>query len=134
MKSYNHVILVGHLAADPELKSTKNGKNVASFPVATNRNAINDEGKKQEVADFHRIVAWQRLGDISSKYLKKGTPVLIDGRLVNHSFEDSKGKTHYRTEIVADSLRMLNSRRSTKGENAVSVEDLPGVEEKELVA
>lgn len=133
MKSYNHVTLVGNLAADPELRQTKNGRTVASFPLAINRNSLDEEGKRHEVADYHRIVAWEKLGNIAAKYLAKGSAVLIDGRLINTSFDDSKGQKHYRTEIVLDDLRMLTPKKTAKGSDAVSVESMPESEEKVLV-
>jgi len=119
------VMLVGHLAANPEMRQTKGGKNVANFPIAINRSALDDEGNRQEIADFHRVVAWQGLGEICDKYLVKGMPVLVEGRLVNGVFESEAGKKQYRTEIVADSLQVLNWKKSKSGANEVSIDPVP---------
>ena len=128
MRSYNKVIMIGHLAADPELRQTKNKKSVANFPIAVNRNRMNDEGEKQEVADFWQVVAWNGLARTVEKFLKKGSAIQLEGRILKDAFEDSEGNKQYRTEIVMDNLIMLTSRK--KG--AVSVE-APEVE-KEVVA
>ncbi len=133
MKSYNRVMLVGHLAADPEMRKTKNGRNVTNFPIAINRKSLDSKGNKQEVADFHRVVAWQRLGEICKKYLRKGMPILLEGRLVNVSFEPENGKKQYRTEIIAESLQILSWKKSQSGTNEVSIDPVVGSEEKELV-
>lgn len=124
MKTYTRVVLLGNLAADPEARQTKNGKNVVNFPIATNRPSLDEKGKKIEVADFHRVVAWEGLGQVCEKYLSKGMPVLVEGRLINHIFDDSEGHKHCRTEIVADSLRMLNWQKSKNGKDEVSIESV----------
>ncbi len=115
MRSLSRVMLIGHLAADPELRQTKSGKAVANFPLATNRLVKSEEGKKQEVADFHRVVAWSKLAEICSQYLIKGMAVFIEGRLTNTSFDDKDGVRHFRTEIVADTLNILTPKKSRDG-------------------
>lgn len=134
MRSYNRVMLVGHLAANPELRCTKKGKNVANFPIAINRSSVDLDGNKHEIADFHRVVAWERLGDICDKYLVKGMPILVEGRLVNSMFNTEEGKKQYRTEIVAESLQVLNWKKSKSGEEGLSIDPMPGSDEIELVA
>lgn len=121
-------MLIGHLAADPELRQTMNGHSVANFPLATNRKAMDGEGKKREVADFHRIIAWRGLADICGKYLKKGMPVLVEGRLINRSFDDKEGNRHFRTEIVADELNILTSRKAKGGNDVVGIKEIPEAE------
>jgi len=115
MKSFNRVMLIGHLASDPELRETSNGNRVVNFPVAINRFVKNSEGQKSEAVDFHRIVAWGGLAQICSDYLSKGQAVCVDGRLVNKSFDDKDGNKHYRTEIVAEDLSILTWKKSEKG-------------------
>ena len=131
MRSLNRVMLIGHLAADPEIRQTKNGHMVATFPVATNRFSKSSDGTKTEIADFHRVVAWEKLGQICADYLQKGLPVYLDGRIVNNSFEDKNGTKHYRTEIVADGINILRWKKSTNGTNEVGIEDIQADEEKE---
>ena len=111
MRSFNRVMLIGHLAQDPELRQTKNGKAVANFAIATNRSAKDDDGNKKEIADFHRIVAWSKLAELVSQYLSKGAAVFVEGRLVNSTFDDKDGNRHYKTEIVADGLHFLSPKK-----------------------
>ena len=106
---------MGHLAADPEARQTKEGIHVVSFPMATNKILSDGNGGRKEIVDFHRIVAWRSLADISVQYLKKGMAIYIEGRLINRSFDDKNGNRHYRTEIVADTLNILTWKRTTKG-------------------
>lgn len=128
MKSLNYVILIGHLAADTELRQTKKGQTMANFPIAINRMMKTEEGK-QEVADFHRVVVWGKLAEISEKYLVKGTAVCIVGRLINRSFEDKEGVKQFRTEIFADDLRILTWKKVAGLKQGVSVESIDGKDE-----
>ncbi len=125
-------MLIGHLAADPEIRQTKTGHTVTTFPVATNRLSKNGDGEKRNIADFHRVVAWERLGEICSNYLQKGMAVYLDGRIVNSSYEDKSGVRQYRTEIMADGLNILTWKKSTNGVNEVAIEEVG--DEKEAVA
>jgi len=108
MRSVNKVILVGNVTWDPELKHTENNKSVCSFGLAINRNWTNGEGEKKEETDFHRIVAWGKLGEICHQYLKKGRLVYVEGRLHSRSFTDNEGITKSATEIVIDDMQMLD--------------------------
>ena len=108
MKSLNRVTLLGYLAADVELHQTKKKNVIATFSVVTNRNSIGEDGKKFEVADFHRLTAFGHLGEICNKYIRKGSLVLAEGKLKNRSFDDKDGVKQYRTEIVLDYLNILS--------------------------
>lgn len=120
MRSINRVILIGHLAKDPEIRTTKSGKQVASFSVATNYDTT-IEGEKKQYVDFHRITAWGKLAEVAEKWLKKGMGVYIEGRLHNNTFEkDGQKKTT--TEIVLDTLNILQWK---KGGEEVNVAE-PG--------
>lgn len=123
--------LIGHLAADVDLRQTKSGRSLASFSLATNRFVKDQEGKKRSMADFHRIIAWEGLAKICSDYLDKGAAVLIEGRLINRSFNDKDGNKVYRTEIVANSLDILKSKKSKSGKHEVVVENLGEMEVQE---
>ena len=123
--------LIGHLAADVDLRQTKSGRSLASFSLATNRFVKDQEGKKRSMADFHRIIAWEGLAKICNNYLNKGSAVLIEGRLINRSFDDKEGNKVYRTEIVADSLDILKSKKSKTGKHEVVVENLGETEVQE---
>jgi single-strand DNA-binding protein len=113
MKSLNRVTLLGRLAGDVELHQTKNKSSLASFAVVTNRNSIDAEGVKVEIADFHRVVAFSKLADICSQYLFKGSAVLVEGKLVNKSFDNKDGVKQFRTEILLDYLNILPSSKKS---------------------
>ena len=128
-------MLIGHLAADPELRQTKNGHTVVNFPIATNRVFRNEDGSKKEIVDFHRILAWNKLGEICGEYLRKGQAIYLEGRLTNHSFDDNDGKKHFRTEIVADGLNILTWKKNKSGNGEIGIEEVVEKEEEgELVA
>ncbi len=110
MRSVNKVILVGNVTWDPELKHTENNKSVCSFGLATNRNWTSGEGEKREETDYHRIVAWGKLGEICHQYLRKGRLVYVEGRLHSRSFTDNEGITKSATEIVIDDMQMLDKK------------------------
>ncbi|MBI3534763.1 MAG: single-stranded DNA-binding protein [Deltaproteobacteria bacterium] len=132
MKSLNRVMLIGHLAADPEIKQTKNGHTVVNFPVATNRVFRNEDGTKREIVDFHRVLAWDKLAEICGGNLLKGMAIYMEGRLANRSFDDSEGKKHFRTEIVADELNILTWKKNKTGSPEIGIENVVVVKE-ELV-
>jgi single-strand DNA-binding protein len=105
MRSVNKVILVGHLAADPEQSTGTSGRSRVTFPIATHRD-ITSEGAKKEVTDYHRVVTWGKLGEICGKYLAKGQGVYVEGVLLNRAYEKD-GQRRYVTEIRADEVNML---------------------------
>ena len=102
----NKVILIGNIAAEPELRSTATGKNVCNFRIATNRIWKDAAGQQQKETEFHTIVAWGKLAEISSKYLTKGALAMIEGRLRTRSWQDPSGNKKFRTEIVAEALQL----------------------------
>ncbi len=109
MRSINKVILIGNLTRDPELKQTPNGQSIVTFGLATNREWITKDGKKQTSAEFHDLVAWAKLAEICYKYLKKGKLVYIEGYLKTRSWEKD-GVKKFRTEIVVQDMIMLNKK------------------------
>ena len=103
----NKVFLVGRLTADPILRTTPSGQAVCSFRIATNRVWTDREtGQKQEETQYHNVVLWRRLAEISSQYLTKGSLVLVEGRLQTRTWQDSSGKNQYRTEIIAERMQL----------------------------
>jgi single-strand DNA-binding protein len=135
MRSLNRVMFIGHLAAEPETRQTKNGHTVVNFPIAINRISRDKDGSKKEAVDFHRILAWNKLGNICGEYLHKGQAIFVEGRLVNHSFDDNDGKKHFRTEIVAEGLNILTWKKTKSGSAEIGIEDVvQKEEEEELVA
>lgn len=111
MRHLNKVMLHGNLTSDPEVKPTKNGTNLTTFSLATNRDWKNREGKVVSSTDFHRIVAFGKYGELMGKYFKKGMPVIISGRLSNRSFVGGDGKRRYLTEVVAEDFHFLSRRK-----------------------
>ncbi|MBN1850344.1 MAG: single-stranded DNA-binding protein [Deltaproteobacteria bacterium] len=122
MASVNKVILIGNLGTDPEVRYTPSGTAVANFNVATNEQWTNKDGEKGERTEWHKIVAWGRLGEICGEYLRKGKQVFIEGRIQTRSWEDRDGNKRYTTEIVAQAMQMLGSVDSREG-RAQSVEE-----------
>lgn len=112
MRSINRVELLGHVVADPDLKSTKSGKSVLSFAIATNNEWFDHEGVLKKSADFHRVVAWERLAEICARYLKKGSPVFVEGRLINRSYEGQDKSVRYLTEVVLNEVHLIQFERN----------------------
>jgi len=108
MAALNSVQLIGNLGADPEIRYTQSGKAVANFNMATNEQWGKGEDKAKRT-EWHRIVAWDRLGEIVGEYCKKGKQVFVQGRLQTRSWEDKDGVTRYTTEIVAQSIQLLGA-------------------------
>jgi len=107
----NKVFLIGNLGADPEVRSTQNGIAVTNFNVATTEKWKGKDGMQQEQTEWHRIVAFGRLGEICGQYLVKGSKVYIEGRLQTRQWDDQNGNKRYTTEIVAREMKMLDFRQ-----------------------
>jgi single-strand DNA-binding protein len=102
----NKVFLIGRMAADPEVRTTPSGQQVATIRIATNRVWNDKNNQKQEQVEFHTVVAWGRLAEIAQKYLLKGQLAFFEGRLQTRSWQGQDGVKRYRTEIVAESLQL----------------------------
>lgn len=109
-RSLNKVMLIGNLTRDPELRYTPQGTAVCTFGVATNRTWVSN-GQQQEDAEFHRIVAWQKLAELCSQLLFKGRKVFVEGRLQTRKWTGADGQERVTTEIVIDNMIVLDSRR-----------------------
>ncbi|NOY69076.1 MAG: single-stranded DNA-binding protein [Deltaproteobacteria bacterium] len=114
-RGINKVILVGNLGKDPEIRYTQDGQAVANFTIATT-DTWKDKvtGEKREKTEWHRIVAFRRLGEICGQYLSKGKQVYIEGKLQTRSWEQD-GIKRYTTEIVANEMQMLGSKGDSAG-------------------
>lgn len=106
-KSFNQAIVMGNLTRDPELRTTPGGQSVASFAVATNRSWVDGSGERKEAVEYHEIVAWGKLGELTNQYLAKGRKVMVVGRLQTQSWEKD-GVKRQRTEIVANDINFLD--------------------------
>lgn len=130
----NKVILIGNLAADPELRTTPTGKSVCNFRVATNRIWKDSSGQQQKETEFHTIVAWGKLAEIASRYLTKGSLAMVEGRIRTRSWQDASGNKKYRTEIVAEGLQLgpkgiKSSSLPSSGSQQENNEEIPVIEE-----
>lgn len=114
-KSVNKVILIGHLGQDPELRYTGSGTPVCSLRIATNDSYKDNEGNFVERTEWHSVVAWARLAEICSEYLRKGSQVYIEGSLQTRTWEDREGNTRYSTEVKAREMVMLGGRAGNGG-------------------
>ncbi|MFH1699842.1 MAG: single-stranded DNA-binding protein [Candidatus Zixiibacteriota bacterium] len=110
MASVNKAILIGNLGADPELRYTSSGQAVVNFNIATTEKWKDKDGQMQESTEWHRIILWKRQAEIAKEYLKKGSPVYIEGRIQTRNYEDKDGIKRYITEIVGQRMQFLGSR------------------------
>lgn len=145
----NKVVLIGRLTQDPEARSTPNGQNVTTIRMATNRTWTNQSGQKQDATEYHTIIAWGRLGEIASQYLKRGSLAMIEGRLQTRNWTGQDNVKRYMTEIIAENLQlgprpagtatgaMSNAPRPTaaapsNGSQPAPMEEIPIIDENEL--
>ena len=106
----NSVRLIGHLGENPKMRKLDNGKSVANFSVATNEVYRDQSGNKQSETTWHKIVAWGKEAEIADKYLKKGSEIALEGKLTNRTYEDKNKETHFVTEIVVNSILLLDKK------------------------
>ena len=112
----NKVILVGRLGRDPETRYTGSGQAVSNFSIATDEQwKDRNSGEKREKTTWHKIVAWGKLAEIVQQYVTKGQLVYIEGKLSNSEWEDKDKIKRYKTEVVADTLRMLSKGNGSGG-------------------
>lgn len=106
----NKVFLIGNLGADPEIRHTNSGQPVANLRVATSRRVKDRDGNWSDQTEWHSVVCFGRTAENVGQYLKKGSKVFVEGRIQTRSWDDREGKKQYRTEVVAENLRFLDSR------------------------
>lgn len=123
----NRVCLVGRLTAKPELRYTGSNTAYTRFSIAVNRTFANAQGERE--ADFINIVAWRRQAENICQYLDKGSQVSIDGRIQTGSFTGQDGNRRYTTEVVADNVQFLESRRNQNSSTPYDYQDAPAPEE-----
>ena len=124
--SLNKVMLIGNLTRDPELRYTPQGNAVCSFSIATNRSWQPSEGgERREETEFHRVVAWNKLGELCSQLLTKGRKVYVEGRLQTRNWQTADGQNRQTTEVVITDMKMLDSRKNyeSAGGNSGDVEE-----------
>lgn len=122
MASFNKVILVGNLTRDPEVRYTPKGSAVCDLGLAVNRQYSLEGGEKREEVTFVDVVLWARLAEIAGEYLKKGRPVLIEGRLQLDSWDDKQsGQKRTKLRVVGETMQLLGSRQGGGGEGEESM-------------
>lgn len=121
-RSLNKATLIGNLTRDPELRYTPQGTAVCTFSIATNRQWKTESGEARDEADFHRIVAWDKLAEICSNMLTKGKKVYVEGRIQTRKWQTQDGQDRTTTEIVISDMLLLD--RAAGGESGGSVDDL----------
>ncbi|MBZ0306132.1 MAG: single-stranded DNA-binding protein [Anaerolineae bacterium] len=109
-RGLNKVMIIGRLERDPEMRYTPNNRPVTSFSVATTHTWVSAEGERHEETEWFNVVAWGPLAKICQTHLSKGKQVYVEGRLKTRSWEDSAGKRHFRTEIVAREMVVLGDK------------------------
>lgn len=124
-RNLNKVMLIGNLTRDPEVRYTPQGTAVASFVIATNREWKVD-GETKQVADFHNVVAWNKLAEICGQLLTKGTKVYVEGRLQTRNWEDTAtGGKKYKTEVVVEDMIVLTPKSGSSDESSSNFEEHP---------
>lgn len=115
--SLNKVMLICRLGTDPEKRVTKGGSSVVSFSAATTEKYKDQQGNKQERAEWHRVVLWNRLADLAEQYLSKGKQVYVEGSLRTNEWTDKDGNKRYTTEVIGQTLQFLESGSSDRQSN-----------------
>lgn len=112
MASVNKVILIGNLGKNPETRYLNNGDAVANITIATTDTWKDKNGEKQDKTEWHRVTFYKKLAEIAGEYLKKGSSVYIEGRLETKKWTDKNGIERYTTDIVANEMKMLGSKKT----------------------
>lgn len=128
VRSLNKVQLIGNLTRDPEMRYTTNGTPVVTFGMATNKSWKDKEGNVKETAEFHNIVAWNKIAEICQQLLAKGMKVYIEGSLTTRSWESDEGSTRYKTEVRVDDMILLDS----KGREGAGIDQSEASQEDEV--
>jgi single-strand DNA-binding protein len=129
-RGLNKLMIIGHLGRDPEMRYTPSGKPVTTFSVATSRTWHSADGERHEETEWFNVVAWGSLAEVCNQHLKKGQQVYVEGRLQTRRWEDGDGNKHFTTEVVAQEMTMLGSRKDNFEHDVMresdEIEDLAG--------
>lgn len=128
----NKAILIGNLTRDPELKAIPSGNKVCTFSIATNRTYKDANGVRQEKTDYHNIVVWGKTAENVATYMKKGSQILVEGRMETRSWDDAATNTKkYRTEIIADTVQFGSKNTGSPSTSAPSQSSAPASKKEE---
>lgn len=111
--SVNKAILVGNVGKDPEVRHLDGGVSLARFTLATSEQYKNKAGELVKTTEWHNIVAWRQLAEVSEKYIRKGSQIYVEGKITNRQYDDKEGVKHYSYEIVADNIRLLGRKEDS---------------------
>ncbi len=117
---FNKAIIIGNVTRDPEMKALPSGAKVTQLSIATNRVWKDANGAKKEQSDFHNIVVFGRQAETVAQYVKKGSMLMVEGRIQTRSWDGADGKKNYRTEIVADRVQFGPRSGATSGGTTVA--------------
>lgn len=106
----NSVRLIGYLGDNPKMRKLDSDKSVANFSIATNESFRDHNGNKMSETTWHKLVAWGKQAEVAEKYLKKGSEIAVEGKLTNRSYEDKNGETHFISEIIVNSILVLDKK------------------------
>ncbi len=115
MKGINKAILIGNVGKDPEVQSFESGRKKAAFSLATTERYKDKTGTEQVITDWHNIVVWGPQAEVAEKYIRKGTPLYVEGRIKYREYEAQDGQKKRITEIIADTFSMLGSGTGNQG-------------------
>ncbi len=110
----NSVRLIGRLGNEPKVKMLTSGRKMVTLSVATNETYRDSKGDMQSETTWHRLVAWDKQAQIAEQYLKKGSEVAVEGKLTNRSWSDNKGEKHYLTEVIVNSMLVLDKKNGNE--------------------
>jgi single-strand DNA-binding protein len=131
MASLNKVLLIGNLTRDPELRYIPSGSAVTSFTLAVNRVYKLQTGEKKEEVTFIRVVVWAKMAEVCAEYLKKGSPVFVEGRLQSRSWDGPDGQKRNTTEVVASNVQFMRA-AGTQGRETPMSQEIPGAVKEEI--
>lgn len=130
MASLNRVQLIGNVGKDPEGRYTNSGKLFTSMNIAVNSSYKGSDGEKKTDTEWVNLEAWGKLAEIIQQYVKKGSPIYVEGRLKTDKFEDKNGETKYFTKVILSSMQLLGNRNTAqKNEEVESSVELPPEED-----
>jgi single-strand DNA-binding protein len=115
----NSVRLIGHLGDSPKVRQLESGRKVASFSVATNESYVDNTGNRKSETTWHKLVAYGNTAGIAEKFLQKGSEVAIEGKLTNRTYNDKNGESHFITEIVVNSIMIMDAKNRQQAENEI---------------
>lgn len=125
MRGLNKAMLIGNVGKDPEIQSFESGRKRASFSLATSEKYRDKNGVDQTITDWHNIVVWGPQADVAEKYIRRGMPLFVEGRIKTREYESQDGQKKRITEIIADNFSMLGSRQDDSSPQEINKPTTP---------